>query len=216
MARSEVAERKRPAESGGKGSLLELVAIVAIALGLALTIQAFLVKPFRIPSESMVPTLEVSQRVLVDRVSFRFSEPHRGDVVVFKPPSGAEAAGVDFGACGKEPLPRDQACPRPTSEQADANFIKRVVGEPGDRLKILEGRVYLNGRLQSEPFARPDSECPICNLPREITVPPGHFFMMGDNRGQSADSREWGPVPEEWIVGNAFSTYWPPRRIGLL
>ncbi|MBA2581098.1 MAG: signal peptidase I [Thermoleophilaceae bacterium] len=216
MARSEVAEPKRPAESGGKGSLLELVAIVAIALGLALTIQAFLVKPFRIPSESMVPTLEVSQRVLVDRVSFRFSEPHRGDVVVFKPPSGAEAAGVDFGACGKEPLPRDQACPRPTSEQADANFIKRVVGEPGDRLKILEGRVYLNGRLQSEPFARPDSECPICNLPREITVPPGHFFMMGDNRGQSADSREWGPVPEEWIVGNAFSTYWPPRRIGLL
>ena len=196
--------------------MLELVAIVAIALGLALTIQAFLVKPFRIPSESMVPTLEVSQRVLVDRVSFRFSEPHRGDVVVFKPPSGAEAAGVDFGACGKEPLPRDQACPRPTSEQADANFIKRVVGEPGDRLKILEGRVYLNGRLQSEPFARPDSECPICNLPREITVPPGHFFMMGDNRGQSADSREWGPVPEEWIVGNAFSTYWPPRRIGLL
>jgi len=216
MARSEVAEPKRPAASGGKGSLLELVAIVAIALGLALTIQAFLVKPFRIPSESMVPTLEVSQRVLVDRVSFRFSEPHRGDVVVFKPPSGAEAAGVDFGACGKEPLPRDQACPRPTSEQADANFIKRVVGEPGDRLKILEGRVYLNGRLQSEPFARPDSECPICNLPREITVPPGHFFMMGDNRGQSADSREWGPVPEEWIVGNAFSTYWPPRRIGLL
>ena len=211
-----MAEPKRPAESGGKGSLLELVAIVAIALGLALTIQAFLVKPFRIPSESMVPTLEVSQRVLVDRVSFRFSEPHRGDVVVFKPPSGAEGAGVDFGACGEEPLPRDQACPRPTSEQADANFIKRVVGEPGDRLKILGGRVYLNGRLQSEPFARPDSECPICNLPREITVPPGHFFMMGDNRGQSADSREWGPVPEEWIVGNAFSTYWPPRRIGLL
>ena len=206
----------KPAESGGKGSLLELVAIVAIALGLALTIQAFLVKPFRIPSESMVPTLEVSQRVLVDRVSFRFSEPHRGDVVVFKPPSGAEAAGADLGACGQEPLPRDQACPRPTAEQADANFIKRVVGTPGDRLKILGGRVYLNGRLQSEPFAQPDSECPICNLPREITVPPGHFFMMGDNRGQSADSREWGPVPEEWIIGNAFATYWPPRRIGLL
>ena len=189
---------------------------MAIALGLALTIQAFLVKPFRIPSESMVPTLEVSQRVLVDRVSFRFSEPHRGDVVVFRPPSGADGASAAFGACGEEPLPRDQACSRPTGEQADANFIKRVVGEPGDRLKILDGRVYLNGRLQSEPFARPDSECPICNLPREITVPPGHFFMMGDNRGQSADSREWGPVPKDWIIGNAFSTYWPPRRIGLL
>ena len=216
MARTTAAGSKRPAQSGGKGSLLELVAIVAIALGLALTIQAFLIKPFRIPSESMVPTLEVSQRVLVDRVSFRFSDPHRGDVVVFKPPSGAEAEGAESGACGAQSIRRDQPCPRPTDEQADANFIKRVVGEPGDRLKVVDGRVYLNGRLQSEPFARPDSECPICNLPREITIPPGHFFMMGDNRGQSADSREWGPVPKDWIIGNAFATYWPPRRVGLL
>ena len=196
------------------GSLVELVTIVAVALGLALGIQAFLVKPFRIPSESMVPTLEVGQRVLVDRVSFRFSDPDRGDVVVFKPPAGAEAAGSGFGACGQDPHPRDQACARPTPEDADANFIKRVVAVPGDRLRVLDGRAYVNGQLQSEPFARPDSECPICNLPREIEIPPDHFFMMGDNRGQSADSREWGPVPKEWIIGNAFATYWPPQRVG--
>ena len=215
MARTRVADPKRSSGSG-KGSLLELIAIVGIALGLALTIQAFLVKPFRIPSESMVPTLAVGQRVLVDRVSFRFSEPHRGDVVVFNPPAGADAAGAEFGACGLDPRPRDQACPRPTPEAADANFIKRVVAEPGDRLKVINGWVYINGERQREPFARPDADCPICDLPREIVIPPGHFFMMGDNRGQSADSREWGPVPEDWIVGNAFSTYWPPRRIGLL
>ena len=195
----------------GAGQLAELAGIVVVALALALAIQAFIVKPFRIPSESMVPTLAVSQRVLVDRVSFRFSEPHRGDVVVFKPPAGAET-----GECGVEPHPPESACPRPTDDRSETNFIKRIVAEPGDRLRIVEGRVVLNGRPQPEPFTNPSADCPICNLPEEITVPAGHFFMMGDNRGASADSREWGPVPEEWIIGNAFFTYWPPNRIGPL
>ncbi len=198
----------------GKGkrqhnSLVELVTIVAVALGLALGIQAFLVKPFRIPSESMVPTLQVGQRVLVDRVSFRFGEPDRGDIVVFKPPEGQP------GRCGVERA-TDQPCPEGTPERSDTNFIKRVVGMPGDRLKVLEGSVYIDGRRQDESFARLDRECPTCNLPREITIPDGHYYMMGDNRGESADSREWGPVPKKWIIGKAFMTYWPPGRIGLL
>jgi signal peptidase I len=184
--------------------------IVAVALGLALGIQAFLVKPFRIPSESMVPTLQVNQRVLVDRVSFRFSDPHRGDIVVFKPPKGA-----DLNTCGVE-HPDNQSCPEPTDDRSDTNFIKRVVGEPGDRLKVIAGSVYINGKKQDEDFARLDSTCSICNLEKEITVPPDHYFMMGDNRGESADSREWGPVPKKWIIGNAFATYWPPKRIGTL
>ncbi|MDP8944125.1 MAG: signal peptidase I [Actinomycetota bacterium] len=183
---------------------------MAMAFGLALLIQAFLVKPFRIPSESMEPTLDVGQRVLVNRVSGRFSEPDRGDVVVFKPPVGA-----DEDQCGVD-HPADEACPRPTPRRSDTNFIKRVVGLPGDRLKVIGGQVYIDGRPQREPFVRPDRGCPICNLPREITVPAGHFFMMGDNRGASADSREWGPVPEDWVIGDAFFTYWPPRRIGSL
>jgi len=197
-------------KESSKGSFLELVLIVAVALGLALGIQAFLVKPFRIPSESMVPTLEVSQRVLVDRVSFRFSDPHRGDIVVFKPPKGA-----DDNVCGVT-HPDDQPCPRPTNERSGTNFIKRVVAEPGDRLKVMDGRVFIDGKRQDEPFIRPDAGCPICDLPREITIPPGQFFMMGDNRGESADSREWGPVPKKWIIGNAFFTYWPPGRVGTL
>jgi signal peptidase I len=200
----------RGSGKGGRGSFVELVTIVAVALGLALGIQAFLVKPFRIPSESMVPTLSISQRVLVDRVSYRFSEPDRGDVVVFKPPGGA-----DENACGVQHSD-DSPCPRPTKDRSDTNFIKRVVAVGGDRLKVLGGRVYLNGRRQDEPFARPSNECGICNLPEEITIPKGHYFMMGDNRGESADSREWGPIPEKWMIGKGFATYWPPRKVGTL
>ncbi|MFL5825248.1 MAG: signal peptidase I [Thermoleophilaceae bacterium] len=192
------------------GSLVELVTIVAVALGLALLIQAFIVKPFRIPSESMVPTLAVGQRVLVDRVTLHFSDPHRGDILVFKPPKGA-----DTDSCGKA-MPANTPCDTPTPQHSDTNFIKRVVGVAGDKLFVKAGRVYINGKLQKEPFIRPDASCEICNETNPITIPAGHFFMMGDNRGQSADSREWGPIPKKWIIGEAFFTYWPPKRIGTL
>ena len=200
----------RTREKSASSSVLELVVIVAVALGLALAIQAFLVKPFRIPSESMVPTLEVGQRVLVDRVGKHFDDYDRGDILVFKPPEGANS-----NTCGTEHSTRS-ACPSPTPQRSDTNFIKRVVAVGGDRLKVLGGAVYINGRRQREPFARLDSGCSICNLPREITVPKGYYFMMGDNRGASADSREWGPIPKKWVIGQAFATYWPPRRIGTL
>ena len=192
------------------GSLLELVTIVAVALGLALGIQAFLVKPFRIPSESMVPTLAIGQRVLVDRVSKNFSDYDRGDVLVFKPPAGA-----DTNSCGVRHSSQTP-CPRPTPNRSDTNFIKRVVAVGGDHLKVIGGAVYINGKRQNESFARLDDSCGICNLPHEITIPKGYLFMMGDNRGASADSREWGPVPKDWVIGQAFATYWPPGKIGLL
>jgi len=171
-----------------------------------------LVKPFRIPSASMEPTLDVGQRVLVSRVNYHFSEADRGDVVVFKPPKGA-----DDNVCGRESEPNDgHPCSRPTDGKSKQNFIKRIVAVAGDRLKVLEGRVYINGKRQDEPFARLDPGCDTCNLPKEITIPKGQYYMMGDNRGESADSREWGPVPKKWIIGKAFMTYWPPGRIGLL
>jgi signal peptidase I len=200
----------RSKQQSARGSLVELVTIVAVALGLALGIQAVLVKPFRIPSESMVPTLDIGQRVLVDRVTFRIGEPERGDIVVFKPPAGA-----DDNVCGTRHSSQSP-CPRPTASRSDTNFIKRVVAIGGDELKVIDGHVYLNGRRQREPFIRPDSACDICNLPEEITIPKGMFFMMGDNRGESADSRQWGPVPKKWLIGQAFMTYWPPGRIGAL
>jgi signal peptidase I len=208
-----VREKKRKKEEKSTtGSIVEFFVIIAVALGLAIGIQAFLVKPFRIPSPSMVPTLEVGQRVLVNRVGTHFGDPDRFDVVVFKPPTGANT-----GRCGAEKS-NLQACPQPTEQQAEENFIKRVVGLPGDELFVKNNRVYINGKPLEEPYVnKEDATCDkLCNLEEPITVPPGHFFMMGDNRGQSDDSRQWGPVPEEWIIGDAFFTYWPPNRIGTL
>jgi signal peptidase I len=201
----------------GAGSLLELVLVVAVALGIALVVQAFVVKPYRIPSGSMEPTLAVGERVIVNRIGNRFAAPGVGDIVVFHPPRGAET-----NACGnpghgpfyegpKSRLP----CPRPTATRSDQNFIKRVVGLPGDRISIRDGHVVRNGVEQREAFIRACGGGPDCNL-GTITVPSRHYFMMGDNRGASDDSRYWGPVPRDWIVGGAFVSYWPPKQVGLL
>ena len=238
----------------GAGSLIELVVIVATALGLALGIQAFLVKPYRIPSESMEPTLDVGQRVLVNRIGSRFTDPEVGDVVVFHPPRGA-----DTNECGA-PKPQDQACALPTQERSNVNFIKRVVGVPGDEVSYRNQQLYLNGKpVAEEPMvdffneentrfekqyreqlgttshrilvdpSRPSAYLPgndnfpfreNCRYSAEgvtCKVPPGHYFMMGDNRDNSQDSRYWGFVPDENIVGKAFfvwMNFGDLRRIG--
>lgn len=183
-----------------------------MALGLALAIQAWVVKPYQIPSESMEPTLDVGQRVLVNRFIYHFQDPAIGDIVVFHPPAGA-----DRGAeCGVRPRP-GEPCPRPTRDESSQNFIKRIVAGPGDRLAIRGGHPVVNGKpVTDEPFITPCGRAgPPCDMPRPITIPPDHYFMMGDNRGASDDSRFWGPVPRDWIIGKAFATYWPPDRIGL-
>jgi signal peptidase I len=195
--------------------VVEFVLIVALALGLAFAIQAFVVKPYRIPSGSMEPTLAVGQRVLVDRLGNDFFPPTVGSIVVFHPPVGAQSQ-----TCGDANFASNEACPRPTPQEATGtNYIKRVVAGPGDRIAIRSGHVYLNGKLQKEPFASfagCTADTPDCNYPRPITIPAGYYFMMGDNRDMSDDSRFWGPVPRCWIVGEAFATYWPPDRIGFL
>ena len=196
-------------------SILELIVIVAVALGLALLIQAFVVKPYRIPSESMVPTLQVGQRVLVNRLTTRFGEPSVGDVTVFHPPAGSEQMPLD--QCGQRPQ-QGAACDSPTPQESNINFIKRIVGGPGDTISIIKGRVIRNGKTTSEPFISDtcaNDNGAACTLPKTITIPPGHWFMMGDNRGESDDSRFWGPVPTAWIIGPAFATYWPPNRINI-
>jgi len=195
------------------GSIVELFVIVAVALGLALGIQAFLVKPYRIPSESMVPTLSVDQRVLVNRIGNNFSDPEVGEVMVFHPPSGA--TNTSGPQCGVQ-ISETEICPKPTGTKADVNFIKRVVAGPGDRLRIRNGRVIRNGKPLDEPYIAPCGGGTSCDFPGEITIPKDHWFMMGDNRGQSDDSRFWGPVPRDWFIGGAFATYWPPNKIGLL
>ena len=183
-----------------------------MAIGLALGIQALVVKPFQIPSASMKPTLVEGERVLVNRLSYALGgEPSIGDVVVFHPPDGADSGGRD---CAAESSP-SQACQEGTDEPSEQNFIKRVVAGPGDELYVQDGHPVVNGEVAEEDFIRQCGSGDSCNLTDPITIPPDTYFMMGDNRGASDDSRFWGPVPEEWIIGKAFFSYWPPSEIGL-
>ncbi|MBI2691879.1 MAG: signal peptidase I [Solirubrobacterales bacterium] len=219
----------------------ETVVIVVAALVFAFLIQWLLVKPYKIPSPSMVPTLETGQRVLVNRIEGRFGTPERFDVVVFHPPPGADAQqcgiqnGASFGpAPGQtyrgvpalEDLPTEaeasfMACPVANQGAQDQAYIKRVVGLPGDRFKIVKGRAYVNGKMLDEPYINTEQSCEDpasstlnCTFSREFTIPDGKYFMMGDNRNNSDDSRFWGPIPKSSMVGEAFATYWPPNRIG--
>jgi signal peptidase I len=204
--------RKSPA-----GSLIELLLIVAAALGLALAVQAFLVKPYRIPSGSMLPTVRVNQRVLVNRLEMDFSSPHIGDIVVFHPPANYNDGCADAAEGQNQSGQYGRAaCQVAWKQPSSQTFIKRVVGVPGDRLSIQNGHVIRNGKREPDPYiVRCDADAS-CDFPQTITVPPGEYYMMGDNRPDSEDSRFWGPVPRAWIIGKAFLTYWPPDRIGFL
>jgi signal peptidase I len=169
-----------------RNAAVEIVLVVALAVGLAVSVQAYAVKPYRIPSESMEPTLQVGDQVIVNRFSHHLgAQPEVGDIVVFHPP-GARSE----------------------------TFIKRVVGVAGDRIAVREGHVVRNGRLREEPYARACGGGPECDMPRATTVPNGHVYVMGDNRGESQDSRFWGPVPVSDVIGEAVAIYWPPGRAG--
>jgi signal peptidase I len=196
-----------------RSSLFELVFIVAVALSLALAVQAYAVKPYRIPSESMEPTLKVGERVLVNRFSHHLgAQPQVGDIVVFHPPAGADQSPERCGA----PVARNGVCPAPTERRSEQTFIKRVVAVGGDAVSVDDGRVIRNGRRQREPYIAACGGGEGCDLPQPVRVPRGHVFLMGDNRGRSTDSRFWGPVPVSWVIGEAFATYWPPQRVGPL
>lgn len=187
-------EGARNERSSPRRTILEYVVLAVVAIAVALLIQAFLVKPYRIPSPSMEDTLLVGDRVLVDRISWRFSEPARGDIVVFHSP-----------------------VPGPV-------LIKRIVGMPGDTLSLRDGAVYVNGQRLAEPYVRRVDGRPAPTEPfdtglpwalqQPYTVPAGSYFLMGDNRTDSKDGRDFGPVTRGQLVGRAFARYWPPGRIG--
>ncbi|WP_183342464.1 signal peptidase I [Conexibacter arvalis] len=215
MVRNDAGGLSPKEEKNGTNKVVELVGIVVFALLLAFLIQLFLVKTYRIPSGSMEPTLDIGQRVLVNRIGMRFGEPKVGDIVVFHPPEGADVR--PLGACGTsdEGVGTTRPCSVATPGASDQTFIKRVVAVGGDTVAIRGGRVVLNGRVQDEPFIRPCGPEGACSFPTAVTVPDGSFYMLGDNRGASDDSRFWGPVKEDQLIGTAFATYWPPNRIGL-
>jgi signal peptidase I len=175
-----------------------LVTIVG-AIAIVLAIKAWVVNPYRIPSSSMEPTLHCakpgsdcearfSDRVLACRFCFRFWNPKRGDIVVFKTPPLADVR------CG-----------------AGGTFVKRLIGLPGETWEEKSGYVYINGVRQAEPYIKSSRRDDRTIAP--IKIQPGHYFMMGDNRSSSCDSRAWGTVPHANLIGKVFATYWPPSRV---
>ncbi len=199
---------------GFASSAVELVAIIAVALGLAVGIQAFIIKPYRIPSGSMLPTLAINQRVLVDRIGMHLFTLHVGDIVVFHPPRDYTGCANPHQGGSQAGARLAHACDVPHRLESSETFIKRLVGLPGDRLSIREGHVIRNGKPEHDPYVVRCIGDPTCEFPGTITVPRGYYYMMGDNRPDSEDSRFWGPVPRAWLIGKAFFTYWPPDRIG--
>jgi signal peptidase I len=171
------------------------------AIAIVLAIKAWVVNPYRIPSSSMEPTLHCarpgagcetrfSDRVLANRFIYRFRSPHRGEIVVFKTPPLAKTR------CG-----------------AGGTFVKRMIGLPGETWQEKNGYIYIDGKRLNEPYVKPDRRDAGASYPLR-KIPPGMYFMMGDNRSQSCDSREWGPVPRKNLIGPVFFVYWPPNRIG--
>jgi signal peptidase I len=197
-----------------RNSIVSTVLSVVLILGLVFTVQALAVKPYAIPSESMLPTLKIGQRVIVERVGHRLgSTPSVGDVIVFHPAAGAddEACASDEQGAGT-PTP----CAIPAKDHGKVTFIKRVVGVPGDRIRLRRGRVIRNGKATAEPFIRrcdADSAAE-CTFDHTITVPRDTVYVLGDNRGESKDSRYWGPVRTDWVIGHAVGSYWPPKQVG--
>ena len=155
----------------------------------------------------MEPTLDVGQRVLVSRFNYKFSDPDRGDIVVFHPPKGANS---NTAGCRTSPRTRPARGPSPRRTASTSSSGSWRCPATRSRSERPRDRQRQAAEGISPGPARPER----CNFPRPIKIPPGHFFMMGDNRGASDDSRFWGPVPEKWIIGQAFFTYWPPSGSG--
>jgi signal peptidase I len=204
-------ERRPPASKKKDGGILEFLIILIVSFALVFGfVRPFVVEAFYIPSESMVPTLRVGDRVLVNKFIYRFTEPERGDIVVFKSVEGGSLPPEENPIERIIGLFRDDGIEEPPRE----DLIKRVVGVPGDEISVRNGRLVVNGEPQREPYV--NKRYPDRSFSAPITVPKGHVFMMGDNRTNSQDSRVFGPVPERNIEGEAFLRFWPPGRIGLL
>ena len=161
----------------------DILEVVVSAGIIAWLLIAFVVQAFYIPSSSMEPTFEPGDRIFVNKFIYRFREPKRQELVVFKYP-----------------------------ENPEHNFVKRIIGLPGDKVKIEDGEVYVNGEPLSEPYVekKDRDDYPVTEVPDD------HYFVLGDNRFNSQDSRYWGFVPRENLVGLPFVIFWPPSRIQLL
>lgn len=180
-------EKGNPSETSFGRWLIETVILVALAFALAQGIKTFLIQPFVIPTGSMIPTIEINDRVLADKMVYRFfREPQKGDIVVFDDPTGSHP-----------------------------QLIKRVIATEGDTVDARDGKLIVNGKVQNEPYVHGKRTDP-GTVPLPITISPGHLWVMGDNRPESGDSRFFGEMPVSAVRGRGFWTYWPPSRFGKL
>lgn len=191
-----------------KALVKETVETVVTVLVLVILIRSFIGEPRWIPSSSMEPNLQIGDNLIIEKISYRFSEPQRGDIIVFFPPHRE----LDPTLWGKFTrmigfFSKDEA------------YIKRIIGLPGDEIKVVpdEG-VYVNGEFLEEPYKKEIYTGPCLDemYCGPLTVPPESYYMMGDNRNDSTDSRFWGVLPEERIVGRTVFRFWPVFRMGVI
>jgi signal peptidase I len=180
---------QKPTAPQEENVLVEWAKMIGLSLVLAVGIRHFIAESRYIPSESMVPTLQINDRLIVEKVSYYFHPPDRGDIIVFRPPAELRQQQPNF---------------------HDA-LIKRVIGLPGDTVEIRGGIVYINGNPVEEPY--------IAEMPKDDwgpeTVPDDSYLVLGDNRNRSNDGRFWGFLPREDIIGRAAVRFWPPSRLGI-
>jgi signal peptidase I len=190
-----------------KHPVVDLAITVAIAVGIAYLVQAFIVKPYRVPSGSMEPTIAIGERIIASRFTMRFSDPSRDQIIVFHP----NGSGIDV---------------YDTDTASSETFVKRLIGMPGETIGATGGAVYVctgdgpgeGAAIEDTPGCRFLDE-PFVSSPQDdfgpTRIPDDRYFMMGDNRADSDDSRNWGPITRGQMIGTAFMSYWPPTRISI-
>lgn len=172
-------------DDGRVRNLIEWVVIIVIAIGFAMLVRGFAFQTFYIPSDSMVPRLQIDDRVLVNKLTYDLRDPGRSDVVVFRTPPHSNITGMD-------------------------DLVKRIVGLPGETIEGRDGRIYIDGKRLDEPYLNPGVVSKTFG-PEE--VPPNSYYMLGDNRAGSNDSTVWGPANRDLFVGPVFATIWPLNRL---
>ncbi len=172
--------------------LVDLFETLVIAGGIFVVIYAFLFRPYQVKGESMLPNFHNGEYILTNLITLRLNEVQRGEVIVFKAPNTVE----------------------------EKDYIKRVIAIEGDSVKVEDGKVYVNGQLINEneylPADFQTSNGPFIKEGEDIIVPPDHYFVLGDNRNFSSDSREWGFVSKDEIIGKSMVVYWPPQEFKLI
>jgi signal peptidase I len=175
--------------------ILEFVQSIVLALSVFVLIYLFVAQPNEVKGNSMLPNFVNGEYLLTDKLTYQFSTPQRGDVIVFKAPPS-------------EPCAEDEC-----------EYIKRIIGVPGDKIKVEDGQVFLNGKLLDQKFLPVDfvtDPGAYCREGEEVIVPEGMYLPFGDNRSHSRDGREFGPIKKESIIGKAFFKYWPVSAVGLV